>query len=319
MITLLIATVLSAKALSAQPPIVVPGGSGSFDFMNVDNKNRLAFACQPGKSALTVINLDSGDVKSVPLGAACNGVSTDPAGKKLYAAGSGNTLVQIDMNTWSKTASLDLGGPGDSVVYDSKNGVVYVDNDDGTKLWVVDPATMKITSSIAIKEAPEVMALDTRRGKIFQNIKSTNTLQVIDIKSKAVVAEYTLGDLTSPHGLAEDRRAGKLFSVGKNGKLVILDADSGKVLTTLDVVKNSDQIAYDARLKRLYIPGSGVIQTVQITDAGASVIDSEPAPAGCHSVTIDPKTHNVWVAYKDAAGSYVMKFVASAPPAGTSN
>jgi DNA-binding beta-propeller fold protein YncE len=310
---ILISAPHQAKSLVAQPPIVVPGGPGSFDFMNVDSKDRLAFACHPGKSALAVINLDADTVQSVDLGVACNGVSADSANKKVYAAGPGKTLVQLDMATWTKTASLALDGPGDSVIYDSKTKTVYVDNDDGTNLWFVDPDTMKITSAVTIKEAPEVMALDNNRGKIFQNIKSTNSLQVIDIASKSVFAEYALGDLTSPHGLAEDKKAGKLFSVGKNGKLVILDADSGKILSTVDVVKSSDQIAYDTKLKRLYIPGGGELQVVQITDSGANVIDSVPAPKGCHSITVDPKTHNVWVAYSDQTNSYVMKYVASQP------
>jgi DNA-binding beta-propeller fold protein YncE len=310
-LSFLASSTVHAKALVAQAPITVPGGPGKFDFMNVDNKGRLAFACEPGLSALAVINLDTDEVKSVPLGFACNGVSADAASNKLYAAGPGKTLVQIDMTTWTKTSTLSLDGPGDSVIADGKGGVVYVDNDDGTNLWLVDPVTMKITGTVKIKEAPEVMVLDAKRGKIFQNIKSSNSLQVIDVATKTVVAEYPLGDLTSPHGLAEDKKAGKLFSVGKNGKLVILDADTGKILSTLDVAKNSDQIAYDTQLKRLYIPGSGVIQTVQITDTGASVIDSEEVPAGCHSITVDPKTHNVWVAYSDSANSYVMKYVAA--------
>jgi DNA-binding beta-propeller fold protein YncE len=240
-------------------------------------------------------------------------MAVDSKGKKVYAAGPGKTLVQIDMTTWTKSASLALDGPGDSVIYDSKTSQVYVDNDDGTNLWIVDPATMKITSTIKIKEAPEVMVLDANKGKIYQNIKTSNSLQVIDLATKAVTAEYALGELQSPHGLAYDRKAGKLFSVGKNGKLEILDADTGKILTTLDVVKSSDQIAYDTKLKRLYIPGSGTIQTIQITDTGASILDSEPLPAGCHSVTVDPTTHDVWVAYKDASKSYVMKYTASVP------
>ena len=69
MITLLIAHLfaaasLDAKALAAQPPITVLGGSGNFDFMNVDNKDRLAFACQPGKSAVVVINLDTDEERA---------------------------------------------------------------------------------------------------------------------------------------------------------------------------------------------------------------------------------------------------------------
>jgi DNA-binding beta-propeller fold protein YncE len=297
-----------SNPLTAHPPILVPGGAGKFDFMNVDSKDRLAFACQPGKSAFVVIHLDSEKVKSVDVGAEINGIDSDSKGQKVYGAGPSKVLVKFDMATWKKAGSLNLDGPGDSVIFDSKHGTLYVDNDDGTSLWCVSPGSMKISKTVTIKEAPEVMVLDTSRNKIFQNIKTTNTVQVIDIASMSVVAEYKLGELTSPHGLAEDHAAGKLFSVGKNGKLVILNADSGKILQTLDVTKSSDQIAYDSQLKRLYIPGSGVIQTVQVYASGAEIIGSASLPKGCHSVTVDPQTHDVWVAYADDANSYVMKY-----------
>ena len=155
------------------------------------------------------------------------------------------------------------------------------------------------------------MVLDGGRSKIFQNIKTSNSIQVIDVLSGAVVKEYTLGELTGPHGLAEDASLGELFSVGKNGKMVILNADSGKILQTLNVTKGSDQIAYDAQLKRLYIPGNETLQTVQITASGAKLIGSASCPKGCHSVTVDPKTHSVWVVYADATNSYAMKYSAT--------
>jgi DNA-binding beta-propeller fold protein YncE len=302
--------VSQSQPLKAQPPIVVPGGAGKFDFMNVDPKDRLAFACQPGKSAFVVIDLDRNSVKRVDVGAEINGIDADPKGKKVYGAGPGKVLVKFDMATWKKVGSLPLEGPGDSVVFDSKRGTVYVDNDDGTSLWFVTPGSMKISHTVTIKEAPEVMVLDSGRNKIFQNIKTSNSVQVIDLATKKVVAEYPLGQLTGPHGLAEDQAEGKLFSVGKNGKLVVLNASSGKILQTLDVTKGSDQIAYDAQLKRLYVPGSGMIQTIQVSASGAKIIGSASLPKGCHSVTVDPKTHNVWVAYVDAQNSYVMKYTA---------
>lgn len=294
--------------LAAAAPITVPGGAGSFDFMNVDPKERLAFACHPGKSGFVVIHLDSGTVTNVEAGVKVNGIDADPAGKSIFAAGPDNTLIRYSTATWKKTGELKLSGPGDSVVFDQKHNSVLVDNDDGTSLWLVNPKTLKITNTVTIKEAPEVMVLDLTRNKVFQNIKTTNSLQVIDLASKKVVQEFTLGTLTSPHGLAEDVAGGKLFSVGKNGKLVVLSTESGTILQTLDVVKSSDQIAYDAQLKRLYIPGSGTIQVVQMGSGGAKIIGSAPLPKGCHSVTVDPKTHDVWVAYADTTNSYVMKY-----------
>ena len=294
--------------LTASPPIEVAGGPGHFDFMNCDPTDRLVFACHPQKSTFTVVDLNTGTAKDVDATAACNGIDADPTRQKVFAAGPGKTLVEFDMKTWTKTASLALDGPGDSVVCDPKAGVVYVDNDDGTNLWIVNADTLKIEKTVTIKEAPEVLVRDEGRGKLFQNIKSTNSLQVIDPKEAKVLSEYQLGDLQSPHGLAIDAAAGKLLSVGRNGKLVILDADSGKILQTVDVNKNSDQIAYDADLKRLYIPGSDVIEVVQIKDDGATVLGTTPVAHGCHSVTVDPQTHAVWVAYTDDKGSYVQKF-----------
>ena len=301
---------IQGAPLKAEKPIVIPGGAGSFDFMNVDSKDRLGFACHPGKDSFTVINLDTDKVEEVNCGLKVNGIDADPATQSVFAAGPGNMLVRYDIKTWQKTGSLPLSGPGDSVIADSKRGVVYVDNDDGTSLWIVNAKNLKIISTVTIKEAPEVMAYDIARKKIFQNIKTTNSLQVIDVTSKKVVDEFKLGSLTSPHGLAEDFSTGKLFSVGKNGKLVILSADSGTILSEVDVNKNSDQIAYDETLKRLYIPGGGMLQVVQITSNGAKVLGSTPIGKGCHSVTVDPATHNVWIAYADSTNSYAQKFLA---------
>ena len=137
MIQTLIASILftlpNEDLLTAETPIAVPGGPGKFDFMNVDRTNRFVFACHPGKKSFTVVNLTTKEVKDVDAGVEVNGICADSAGKLVYAAGPGNTLVKFDSTTWTKTGSLALSGPGDCVQYDSKRGVVYVDNDDGTR------------------------------------------------------------------------------------------------------------------------------------------------------------------------------------------
>ncbi|HLK14378.1 MAG TPA: hypothetical protein VKT78_06210 [Fimbriimonadaceae bacterium] len=309
-IALLLVSSLHAASLTAEAPLEVPGGAGHFDFMNIDVTNRLVFACHPGKSSFAVVDLKNGSVKDVDAGVPVNGICPDPDGHRVFAAGPGKALVCFDTHTWEKKGSLPLDGPGDCVQFDTKRGVVYVDNDDGTNLWVVDPAGMKLKGAVTIKEAPEYMEVDQGRGKIFQAIKSTATVQVIDIETMKVTAEWSLGELKSPHGLAEDRTTGRIFVVGKNGKLVILDAESGKTVGNVEVVKNSDQIAYDQELKRLYIPGESKIQIVQIDGDSGSVAGSVPVDKDCHRVTVDTTNHDIWVAYATADKSFVQKFTA---------
>ena len=304
---LVISALGQTSPLTANSPIVVPGGAGGFDFMNVDVSNRLILAAHPKRSGFAVLDLKSGKVKEVDT-VAVNGISADSKGKKVFAAGPGNTLVSFDSTTWNKVGSLALSGPGDCVQYNAKRGMLYVDNDDGTTLWVVNPKSLSIVKSVTIHEAPEYMEIYNGRNRIYQAIKSTDSVQVVDMDSLAVTDEWKLGTLKSPHGLAVDRKLGRVFVAGKNGKLVVLDAQSGKILSTLDVTPNSDQIAYDSGLKRLYIPGNEKLDVIQVSANSAKVIGSVKVPKGCHSVTVDPTTHTVWVAYSDATESYLMSF-----------
>ena len=100
----------SAAPLTATDPIVVPGGPGKFDFMNLDPVNRLVLACHPGKSSFAVVDLRTGTARSVDAGFECNGIGFDSAGKKVYAAGPGQTLVCFDSTTWKRIGTLSLGG-----------------------------------------------------------------------------------------------------------------------------------------------------------------------------------------------------------------
>ncbi len=305
-----LAFVYLQSPLSAFPPIEVPGGPGKFDFTQIDAKNRLFLACHPGKKAITVVDLRTLKVRDVNSVVECNGVSADSDSHRIYAAGPGEKLVCIDSKTWQPIATLDLAGPGDGVQVDAQHGKVYVANDDGTNLWVVGSKSMKLETTVKIKEAPEYLELDIAKGRVYQPIKSASVVQVIDMKSSKVAAEWKLSSLTGPHGCAIDRESKTLFVVGSNGKLAILDATTGAVSCLLDVTPRTDQIAYDQKLKRLYIPGAGTIQVVQIVKGQGIVIGSVAVDSDCRRVSVEPSTSDVWVAYSNKKGSYVQQFKA---------
>jgi hypothetical protein len=90
---------------------------------------------------------------------------------------------------------------------------------------------------------------------------------------------------------------------------VILDADSGKLLNTFDVTKGSDQIALDVSQKRIYIPAGGKMQVVSVETDTPKLLGEVPISADCKRVTVDPQSHDVWIAYHDTVGSYFQKFV----------
>jgi hypothetical protein len=68
---------------------------------------------------------------------------------------------------------------------------------------------------------------DPASDRIFQNIKSNDSLLVIDPGSNTVRQHWKTTPAKKPHGLAIDSATKRLFCAGQNGKLAVIDATSG--------------------------------------------------------------------------------------------
>jgi DNA-binding beta-propeller fold protein YncE len=130
--------------------------------------------------------------------------------------------------------------------------MVYVCHDDGEDVWVVDPSTQRIVTAVKVPTQPEFIVYDPVTDKVFQNIKSQPVTMVIDPGPNSVAATWSTVPAEGPHGLAVDPETHRLFSAGKNGKLVVLDSVSGKSLGAVDIAEGVDQIAFDPGNKRIY-------------------------------------------------------------------
>jgi DNA-binding beta-propeller fold protein YncE len=293
--------------------IVLPGPAAKFAYMGADPRHHHIFASHPGSKSLTVIKTKSGKAKEIDLGAEINSVKVDEADDVILAGGEGKKLFALDRKTLAVKASMDLPDEGDDIELDTKSGMLYVDNDEETHVWVVDPRAMKITATIDIPKDPEYMVYDDVTDKLYQNIKSTDETLVIDPETNTVEAHWTIGPAKSPHGLALDSKTQRLFVAGGNSKLAVLDARTGKLLGSVDIGPRVDQIVFDPSTKRVYCPSrTGVLSVVQETEDSASLLANVAIPAGAHTLTVDPSTHDVWISYIDKDHSYIQSFTVTA-------
>lgn len=300
----------SSAILTANAPVVIPGTQGGFDFIEVDATGRRLLANHTHNGTLDVFDLDSGKLlKLCPTGAA-QGVGVDEKGGKYYVGVSKEKkLVTIDAKTLEKTGEVTLPGPADDVLFNPKNGLVYVCHDDGRDVWVIDPASGKIVANVEIGEAPEVLVYDAGADRIYQNIKSSSVVAVIDPEQNKVEHSWSVAPATGPHGLALDAAAHRLFVAGANGKLVILDSKNGKAIADLALPSGVDQIAIDPELKLIYCPSSkqGTLSIFRETESGALPAGEIAIKKGCHSVAVDPKTHSVWIVFAEGENAFVQQ------------
>ena len=94
-------------------------------------------------------------------------------------------------------------------------------------------------------------------------------MAVIDRDKPAVVAKWDVKQAESNFPMALDESDHRLF-VGcrRPSKLLVLDSDTGKTLTTIDCCGDADDVFYDASAKRIYITGGdGCISVIGQADA----------------------------------------------------
>ncbi|MEY2603652.1 MAG: hypothetical protein QOH31_1433 [Verrucomicrobiota bacterium] len=306
-------------ALLAEPapltlgqPIVVPGTKGRFDYLQIDEGLNRLLAAHTANGTLDIISLPDGKlIKSVSTGKT-QGAVVDTDHNQYYASVSAEKkLAIIDRQTLEITGTVSLPGPADALAYNSKNGLVYVCHDDGEDVWVVDPSTRKIVTAVKIPTQPEFVVYDPVTDKVFQNIKSQPVTLVIDPGPNLVAATWSTIPAQGPHGLAVNPKTHRLFSAGKNGKLVVLDSVSGKSLGSVDIAEGVDQIAFDPGNQRIYCAaGQGKLTVLQETEEAVKSLGDVATPAGTHTLAVDPNTHSVWIAFAKGEESYVAELKA---------
>jgi DNA-binding beta-propeller fold protein YncE len=148
---------------------------------------------------------------------------------------------------------------------------------------------------------------DPASDKLYQNIVSTNSVVVIDPATNTVTATWSTLPATAPHGQVIDSVTGRVFAVGTNGILVAIDIKTGAVIAQAPVAPRVDQIAFDPGTMRIYCAsGTGIVSVVQETTAGLASLGDVVVPEHAHTITADPKLHNVWIAYGGRQDDFIM-------------
>lgn len=297
----------AAAPLTAEAPIQVSADAKRFDLVTVDAIEHRLLAAHSQAGTFTVIDLNTDKVLSeIAVGTKPSGVAIDAADGK-YFTGTTEGVSVIDSKSLKKTGFIATTGPTDDMAYDPDSHKLYVTHDDGTELWVMDARKDALIGHIDIPGVPEIMGMDSASHRIYINIKDKNEVAVIDLQKGTVVAVWPAPATDSPHGLALDLKAGRLYVAGHSPTVSVFSLPDGKSLPGINIGDGRvDQIAFDAGAGKLYIPSTDRLVTV---DTGmGSVLGQVAMPKGTHSVAVDPSTHLVWIVYADDKASYGQAF-----------
>jgi DNA-binding beta-propeller fold protein YncE len=302
--------------IAAAPPMPVPIYSG-FDYVTVDAKRRNVIAAHSGSKTLLVVDADTGTLKAQVRVGGVRGVAFDPATGHAFAGTAEGRISDVDIDQKKVVRSLEVPGEVDAIAYDAALDRIYADEDNGTKLWVVDAKTFKLIATITLPgNKPEYLAVDAQTHEVYQNIASSTEIAVIDSASLKVRTTFKTPELVSNHPLMWDAGYGQIVVAGTNGVLSVYDRQGNKK-GQIDVPKGIDQCDLDATTHIAACAHGTGVTLVQLTPSGVPrLLETATVPAGVHTLAFDTATHALWIVWSrpDGGGDFVQR-LAYTPPA----
>ena len=264
------------------------------------------FVTSESSGALFKIALDSGDVRAstvseMPGAGAAHGVALLPAANVAFITRSEtNTVDVFDPKSLQQLASIPVADDADAILYLPATKLVYVAHGDANMATLIDPEKRATVGTIQLPGKPEFPAMDSQSGLLFQNLEDTNEVAAIDIGKRSVVGQWPLAPCERPSGMAIDSEQRRLFAVcSGNAKLVVFDLETHRVITSLRIGGGPDSVAIDPGVHRIYAAGKAGEMTVIQQDGPDNyrVLDEIYTHYGAHTLTVDPASHKVFVAY----------------------
>ena len=255
--------------LRAVGAIELPRVEGRIDHLAADLDGRRLFVAALGNNSLEIVDLAGMKVaKSVAGLDEPQGIRYLPAVRRVVVANGGDgTTKYFDGGTFAVTNTAKLSGDADNVRFDAKAGRVYVGYGNGA-LAILD-TDGKVLGDIRLAGHPESFQLESAGPRIFVNVPSAGQVAVVDRDKRAVVTTWPVTAARANYPMALDEPHHRLFIGCRNpARLLVYDTESGKLVSSVEVVGDTDDLFYDPPKRRIYVAGGeGFITVLEQQDA----------------------------------------------------
>jgi DNA-binding beta-propeller fold protein YncE len=271
-------------------------GDGGWDYLNADDATGMLYVSH-GKM-VNVVDMNTG--KSVATITDVNGVHgiaiAPEFNKGFISNGPDSNVTVFNTKDFSIIEKVKVTGKNpDAIIFEPFTKTIITWNGRTSNATVIDAKTNKVIQTIPLPGKPEA-AVSDGKGKVFVNIEDKSEVCMISVKTWKVEQTWSVSPGEGPSGLALDNETHRLFSA-TDKLMVVLDAETGKVITTLPTGDRVDGAGFDPGLKRAYSScGEGILTVIQEENKDSfKVLANVPTQAGARTISVSSKTHRIYL------------------------
>ena len=271
-------------------------GDGFWDYLNADDATGMLYVSH-GKM-VHVVDMKTG--KNVATITDVNGVHgiaiATEFNKGFISNGADSNVTVFNTKDYKVIEKVPVTGKNpDAILYEPFSKSIITWNGRSSNATVIDAKTDKVIATISLAGKPEA-AVSDGKGKVFVNIEDKSEVSMINVKTWKVEQTWSIAPGEGPSGLALDNENHRLFSA-TDKLMVVLDAETGKVITTVPTGGRVDGAGFDPKLKRAYSScGEGVLTVVQEENPNTfKVLATVPTQAGARTISVSAETHRIYL------------------------
>jgi YVTN family beta-propeller protein len=272
------------------------GGDGGWDCLTVDSQARRLYISRG--THVMVVNADTGEVAGdIPGTNGVHGIAIVPAlGKGFTSNGRDNTVSVFDLKTLHVSKQIAVGKNPDVIIYDSESKLIFTADGGSKDITAIDPRSETVKGTIALDGKPEFAVTD--EGHLYVNLEDKSMIVRIDSRKLTVDARWPLAPGEEPTGLAIDEKHHRLFAACSNKMMVIVNTANGQVVANVPTGAGADGAEFDSANEIAFNPngGDGTLTIIHEDSPNKfSVVQTLPTQRGARTMTLDPKTHKVFL------------------------
>ena len=202
-------------------------------------------------------------------------------------------------NTKTLATSGEVKSTGENpgpTVFDPASKRVFTFNLNTHNATVIDSKEGKVVGGFDLGGRPELVGTDAK-GNVFANLVQKNVVLQVDSWKMTAGQTWPVAPGVGPRTMAVDQKNGRLFIGCANRLLVILDSNSGRLISSVPIGPGPDDSAYDPETRLIYTSnGDGTVSVIQQESPDRySVLETVKTAPGARNMTLDLKTKKIFL------------------------
>jgi hypothetical protein len=266
LVLVITSTLAAASEYHVIKRIPIPGDSG-WDYITADSEGRRLYV--PHGAEVVVLNLDSGEIVGRISGQkGVHGVAIAQEFRHGFiSATDPGSVTMFDLQSLAVLNKERVGDDPNGIIYDPLTKRVFTADRGSKRLTSIDAKTGKVAGTIDdLGGRTEHLAADLA-GHVFLNMQDVGKLHKLDVRTFKIAETWKLTPTCAqPSSMDMDIAHNRLFIGCRGGSasqppaptlFAVVDASSGKIVTTQPIGPGVDALEFDPAKGLIYVSTGG--------------------------------------------------------------